>query len=194
MQKSVGLCLAALSIGCAGANLRPGAEPVTPTMMAEREVLKAEHGGANVTLKHDADGTAAFEKIKALAGEWQARNGKDLLTEVFRPIAYGTAVVDQQWVNGTENTVTVFYLVDGELRADHFCDYENQPRYAAIATTDSNVVAFELRDITNARAHPKHYHAATWRFIDANHHTQEWRAVENGAETDTVRLEFTRTR
>jgi hypothetical protein len=53
---------------------------------------------------------------------------------------------------------------------------------------------FELRGITNLSASPQktHMHATTWRFIDADHPTQEWHAYANGKEARVNKLEFTR--
>jgi hypothetical protein len=57
---------------------------------------------------------------------------------------------------------------------------------------DSTAIEFELRDITNVDVRPKHFHSTTWRFLDANHHTQDWQIVENGREVKVLRLQFTR--
>jgi hypothetical protein len=135
---------------------------------------------------------ASFEKIKSLTGEWHAPEGQDTMINIFRPFAFGTAVLHEEWKSGEQLTSTVFYMVGSELRADHYCDYKNQPRYVALPPTDPNVVTFELRDITNGDVHPRHFHSTTWRFEDSTHLTQEWQIAGGGKETKVVRLEFTR--
>jgi ketosteroid isomerase-like protein len=140
----------------------------------------------------DRRGAAAFEKLKTLVGEWDAPLGNQVMTDVFRPIAYGTAILHEEWVGGKQYTATVFYLVGGELRADHFCDLKNQPRFVAKPFADSTAIEFELRDITNVDMQPRHFHSTTWRFLDANHHTQDWHVVENDHEVKVLRLQFTR--
>jgi len=134
----------------------------------------------------------AFEKIKSLEGEWEAPEGKETMINIFRPIAFGSAVLHEEWKSGQQLTATVFYLVGKELRADHYCDYKNQPRYVAKSSSDPNTLIFEMREITNIEAHPRHFHSTTWHLLDANHLTQEWQIVGNGKEPKTIKLEFTR--
>ena len=58
--------------------------------------------------------------------------------------------------------------------------------------TDTSVVAFTLRDITNLDAHPKHFHSTTWHFHDGNHLTQDWQIVDHRKEVEVMRLVFAR--
>jgi hypothetical protein len=135
----------------------------------------------------------AFENLKKLAGRWEApmANHKTIV-DTFQPFAFGTAILGEEWVDGKQITSTVFYLVGSQLRADHYCDYLNQPRYVARTSTDPSVIDFEFLEATNLDAHPQHFHATTWHFIDANHLTQDWH-VEGGPKgKGTVRLEFVR--
>jgi hypothetical protein len=146
--------------------------------------------------KADAPATpasVAFDNLKKLTGRWEAplSNNKTIV-DTFQPFALGTAILGEEWVDGKQITSTVFYLVGSELRADHYCDYLNQPRYVARTFTDPSVIDFEFREATNLDAHPKHFHSTTWHFVDANHLTQDW-DVEGGPKVkSTVRLEFVR--
>ena len=115
-----------------------------------------------------------------------------MMVNTFRVIGEGSAVLHGEWLDGKQLTATVFYLVGSELRADHFCDLKNQPRFGVRSSTDPNVLTFELRDITNLDAHQRHFHSTTWHFLDASHLTQDWQIVENGKDPKMVRMEFTR--
>lgn len=137
------------------------------------------------------DGAAALAKLMTLVGTWDAPLHGGVMTDVFRPIARGTALLEEEWYGGKESTATVFYLVDGELRADHFCDLGNQPRYAALAFTGSTL-EFGMRDATGLAEHPRHFASVTFRFLDADHHTQVWPEVEGGTDVKVYTLEFTR--
>jgi hypothetical protein len=77
-------------------------------------------------------GQMLFNKIHQLIGTWDAPLGSDVITDVFQPFALDTAILGEEWLNGKQITSTVFYVVNGELRADHYCDYLNQPRYTAV--------------------------------------------------------------
>jgi hypothetical protein len=139
-----------------------------------------------------AGGTVAFERLKGLVGEWHAPEGNAVMINIFRPIAFGSAILHEEWKNGEQLTATVFYLVGDELRADHFCDFKNQLRYVVTPSADRSVLSFALRDATNLDVQPRHFHSTTWRFVDATHHTQEWHITGGGKEDKMVRLEFTR--
>jgi hypothetical protein len=80
-----------------------------------------------------------LEKSKTLVGEWDAPLGKEVMTGIFRPIAYGIAILHEEWVGGKQYTTTVFYMVGSEFRADHFCDFKNQPRFVAKPLTEASL-------------------------------------------------------
>lgn len=163
---------------------RPLPDATTPARTAEH--------AAESHVATERKGEAAFKQIQTLIGEWDAPLGDKVMTDIFRPIAFGTAISHEEWIGGTQYAASVFYLVNGELRVDHFCDMKNQPRFVAKPSTDSTVIDFQLRDITNLDVRPRHFHSTTWRFLDPNHHTQDWQIVENGREVKVLRLQFTR--
>lgn len=146
---------------------------------------------ASSTIPKAGDGAAALAKLMTLVGTWDAPLAGGVMTDVFRPIAKGTALLEEEWYGGKQSTATVFYLVDGELRADHFCDLGNQPRYTELAFADS-VLEFKLRDVTGLDEHPRYFVSVTFHFLDADHHTQVWPEVENGKQVKVYDLRFTR--
>jgi len=77
-----------------------------------------------------ADAQAAFARMRSLVGEWRAPlSNNETMIDIFRPIAFGTALLHEEWKNGEQLTATVFYVVGSELRADHYCDMGNQLHY-----------------------------------------------------------------
>lgn len=81
-----------------------------------------------------AVGDLLLEKVKSLIGTWDAPMGNKVMTDTFKPFAFGTAVLGEEWLDGEQITSTIFYVVNGELRADHFRDYKNRPQYTAPLT------------------------------------------------------------
>lgn len=139
-------------------------------------------------------GESAFAKLQHLAGEWEAQLPNDeIMRNVFRPLAFGTALAHEEWKNGEQLTATVFYVVGSELRADHFCDMGNQLRYVAVPTTETSTLHFALRDAANLDTHPAHFRSTTWHLTDADQLVQDWEAVTPGKAPQTVRMEFKRT-
>ena len=162
------------------------------TLCAMTLAVSATSAAADAGAERGAQ--AAFEKLQQLIGEWRAplpRN--EVMTDIFRPIAFGTAILHEEWKNGEQLTASVFYVVGSELRADHYCDMGNQLRYVARASDDPNVIDLQLRDATNLDTHPRHFHSTIWRFIDIDHHTQDWELMTPGKGSKIVRMEFTRT-
>jgi hypothetical protein len=139
-------------------------------------------------------GAASFEALKKLiGGRWQApMGGGKTIIDTFQPFAFGSAILAEEWVDGEQITSTVFYLVGSELRADHYCDYGNQPRYVALPSTDPSLIDFGFREATNLDSHPAHFHTTTWHLVDTTHMTQDWH-VEGGAKgSGQIHLEFVR--
>jgi hypothetical protein len=140
------------------------------------------------------DGQAAFARLQLLVGEWEAPLSNDeVMKNIFRPFAFGTALSHEEWKNGEQMTATVFYVVGSELRADHFCGAGNQLHYVAAPSADTGTFHFTLRDATNLDIHPSHFRSTTWHLTDADRHVQDWEAVTPGKEPTVVRMEFKRT-
>lgn len=146
------------------------------------------------TTEASVNGKAVFEKIKGLTGEWVAPlGGDDKMVNIFEPFANGTKILATEWENGNHITSTVFYMVGTELRADHFCDYLNEPRYTLHSSLeDPSVVEFQFREATNLDSHPVHFHSTTWRFVDGNHLVQDWYTKGGKKPEPPIRMEFTR--
>jgi hypothetical protein len=138
---------------------------------------------------------ALFQKIKSLSGEWQAPlDDHGTMVNIFRPFAYGTKVLAEEWENGRHITTTVFYLVGNELHADHFCDYKNEPRYRLdVAPNDPNAVNFQFVSATNLDKYPIHFHSTTWHFVDDSHLIQDWYTEGDKQPVAPIRMAFTRT-
>jgi hypothetical protein len=136
---------------------------------------------------------AAFENLKKLMGRWEAPLGHDkTIIDTFQPFAFGSAILGEEWLDGQQITSTVFYMVGSELRADHYCDYLNQPRYVARTSADPSVIDFEFREATNLDTHAMHFHSTTWHLIDADHLDQDWRVAGSPKGNSTIHLKFVR--
>jgi hypothetical protein len=173
------LSLACLAASCSIALSAPPAraEPVNHGEMA------AQPASVGQTL---------LDKLQGLVGTWDAQLSNGVMTDIFTPFAFGTAVLGEEWLNGKQITATVFYVVNGELRADHYCDYLNQPRYTAVPSVDPAVIDFQFREATNLDTHPLHFHGTTWRIVDATHLIQDWFVMGGKKPVSVVHMEFAR--
>jgi hypothetical protein len=137
-------------------------------------------------------GQDLLNKLRGLVGTWDAQLGNGVMTDIFQLFAFDTAILGEEWLNGKQITSTVFYVVNGELRADHYCDYLNQPRYTAVPSLDPDVIDFQFRDATNLEAHPKHFHGTTWKIVDATHLNQDWFVMGGKKPVSLAHMEFTK--
>src|SRR5688572_14379528 len=84
------------------------------------------HDGA-----HKPAANAAFEKLKGLAGTWQARMltpDGDKTSVVYRVTANGNVVMETMFA-GTDHEMINMYTVDGDsLVATHYCSGGTQPK------------------------------------------------------------------
>lgn len=82
---------------------------------------------------------AAFEKLKGLAGTWQAvgTDGKKKRT-TYELVASGSTLleryVDEGMPSGSE-MITLYHLDGGRLVLTHYCMAGNQPRMEASSST-----------------------------------------------------------
>ena len=138
--------------------------------------------------------SAAFEKVKALAGEWEALYDGKMMKDTFRVVSEGSAVLHtESWNGSTQGAVSVIYPNGNELWLDHYCDLENQPRFSARPQPNSDVIVFELRGITNLRSpDAEYFHRGTFHFIDHDHHIQDWQWFKDGKQKEILRLDFKR--
>jgi hypothetical protein len=175
-----------------GLNLLAAACLVCASASSARAETSGHGDMAAETAAPPSTGASLLAKVQGLIGTWDAQTHDGVLTDVFKPFALGTAVLGEEWINGKQITSTVFYVVNGELRADHYCDYKNQPRYTAVPSPDPAVLDFEFREATNLDTHPMHFHATQWRRVDSAHLTQSWTILGGTKPVAVIHMDFTK--
>lgn len=124
----------------------------------------------------------AFDKIKALEGEWVGIGEGAPVAMRFKVMSAGSSVLLIMDGDKPGNEMVTVFHPDGErLLVTHYCSAKNQPRMKLVPGTDANVLRFEFLDATNL-ADPKigHMVGLTLKLLDANHHVQEWTFQEDG--------------
>src|SRR5512135_2248383 len=75
---------------------------------------------------------AAFDKLKALSGEWVGkiddREKGDLIKVSYKTTSGGTVVAETLFVGTDHEMVTMYFLDKGKLVLVHYCSGGNQPR------------------------------------------------------------------
>ncbi|MBI4471303.1 MAG: hypothetical protein HY646_01455 [Acidobacteria bacterium] len=140
------------------------------------------------------DSSAAFERLKALAGKWQASTSMGKVQLEYEVIAGGSTVVSRELVENYPPMLTAYHLDGDRLLLTHFCMAGNQPRMQAKTfNRQTGELKFEFLDATNLAAPTVgHMHNAKFRFIDQDHFVTEWDFYEGGQKKETETFNFTR--
>ena len=128
---------------------------------------------------------AAFEKLKALEGDWVDVEGifgkKGAVAVTYRVTGGGTSVVESFPVDTPGEMVTVYHRDGNDLVLTHYCSAGNQPRMRA-TTLAGNVLTFDYDGGTNID--PKvtsHMHAVTLEFLGPDEISARWENWSKGA-------------
>ncbi|MEA2463799.1 MAG: hypothetical protein QOJ98_1546, partial [Acidobacteriota bacterium] len=131
--------------------------------------------GVSAYADHDhaakpADASAAFEKLKALAGDhspaMMTADGEK--TKVgYRVTANGTAVIETMFAGDPHEMVTVYSLDNDSVAATHYCSGGNQPRMKLnTEKSNANELVFDFVSITGKVTDAGHIKAVRFRFDD----------------------------
>jgi hypothetical protein len=101
-------------------------------------------------------GEAAFQKLSALAGDWEGhyewtggRPGGDLKASYYLT-GNSSALVENLIMGSVPSMTTVYHLDNGDLRSTHFCAAKNQPRLkASKIDLNKGTISFAFVDVTN---------------------------------------------
>jgi hypothetical protein len=151
---------------------------------------------ADAKLPVTLDATAAFSRLKSLAGEWEAKSNMGKLHLSYTLIAGGTAIVERESSDQMPEMLTVYYMDGKRLLLTHFCMAGNQPRMEAQSyDTATGELQFRLLDVTNlASPAAGHMRSATLRLVDDQHLKADWSFYENGSLKTTESAQYRRVR
>lgn len=141
----------------------------------------------------------AFERFKALEGEWTGRSTKGWQDRVsFRVIAGGSCVMETSEFEAHpgETMATMIHMDGDDLVLTHYCVARNQPRLRATdISPDLGAVTFTFRDATNLRSRDQgHMDKVVFRFVDGGRFTARWTWYQDGTERWMEEIEFVRGR
>jgi len=142
------------------------------------------------------DAQAAFERLKTLAGEWEADSTMGKAHLSYEVIAAGSALVERETMGDMSPMMTIYHLDGKRLILTHYCIVGNQPRMEARRFDPATgELQFDFLDATNlANPRAAHIHNGKIRFVDNNHFTGEWDFYENGERKNTEKAQYTRVR
>jgi hypothetical protein len=136
---------------------------------------------------------AAFERLKALAGEWKGDAASGNATLSYEVIAGGTAIIERESGDGRPTMMTMYHRDADRLLLTHYCMAGNQPRMQARYDRAKNEIVFEFVDATNLTSpDATHMHNVTIHFVDDNQIETAWQLYQKGKATTVERARYTR--
>jgi hypothetical protein len=136
-------------------------------------------------------GMAAFDKLKALVGDWDGTAPTGIQNAHFELIA-DNSVLSSRLSGGMPHDMhTMFHMDGSRLMLTHYCAMHNQPRMVLAPSDDPNKLVFKFKDGTNIAPSDGHMSQVAFIIEGANRHVEEWTFLANGKET-TTRCEFRR--
>jgi hypothetical protein len=124
----------------------------------------------------DPNAQAAFEKLKALQGNWSGTTSEGKTLQVtFRVVSGGSAVESEIHGESEADMISVFHLDGDRLLMTHYCGTGNQPRMVGTLSPDGKTIRFNFLDATNLLpSQPGHMEHMTLTLPDANRQTEQW--------------------
>ncbi|MBX7137957.1 MAG: hypothetical protein K1X83_08240 [Oligoflexia bacterium] len=140
--------------------------------------------------------SAEFNRIKALAGEWQGtsedRGKQEPATVRYEITSGGTAVVETLFPGTPHEMVSVYHDEGGRLAMTHYCMLGNQPTLA-LTKSSFGALALELAPGDRLSHSPEaHMHSLQIAFHGPDRLTQRWTSEQNGKSMGTTVMNFRR--
>ncbi|HYL04578.1 MAG TPA: hypothetical protein VE075_00960 [Thermoanaerobaculia bacterium] len=138
---------------------------------------------------------AAFDHLKALAGNWQGKGSDGKTVRVSYEVdGAGSAVVEKLQPEGESAMVTVYHPDGSQVMLTHYCTLGNQPRMRTTSASGGQQLDFAFVDATNLKAPgDPHMQAVRFNFADADHFSQTW-TMKHGDKEHTMTMSFERAR
>jgi hypothetical protein len=144
----------------------------------------------------DPSGSAAFERMKKLAGAWTATasDGKQVHV-TYEVIGNGSALVERESASGDHAAMETVYHLDGDkLVLEHYCMAGNQPRMRASGyNPQTGELKFDFVSAGNLKSPSDgHMHNASFRFISNDQFAAEWTFYKDGKAQFTEKIQYKR--
>jgi hypothetical protein len=131
-----------------------------------------------------SDDTAAFEKLKGLAGTWKGTahvgGGTSPAAVVYRVVSGGSVVEEAIAPHSDHEMITMYYLDGKSLVLTHYCTMGNQPHMKLTAGADSTKLEFGFDGGSNITAEAGHMHSMNLRLLGTDHIQTQWMAMMGG--------------
>ena len=137
-----------------------------------------------VTAQEPQPAASAFERLKAMEGEWIDVTGafgpKGAVVATYRVTGSGHTVIESFPINTPHEMTTVYHRDGSQIVLTHYCSGGNQPRMRA-REIKGNVLEFAFDGGANIDpATTSHMHSARWEFVSKDEVKADWQNWSKG--------------
>jgi len=135
----------------------------------------------------------AFDRLKALVGEWEGRNQGGPVKITYTLVSGGSALMERLQPANEPEMITM-YTADGDrILVTHYCSQGNQPEMATGAMkAKADKYSFSLVRVSGLKSPEEgHMVGLVLTLVDRDHLTQEWKYTDKG-KTQAEVFEYTR--
>jgi hypothetical protein len=134
---------------------------------------------------------ASFESLKALAGQWDAKDPSGKMQTITWKVVSGGSVLMESMQE--ESMVTMYHVDNNRLLLTHYCTAQNQPRMQAQVSDDGKTFTFDFIDATNLGSPADgHMRKLILTIQDKEHFTEQWFFAQKGKDLDHGVFQLTR--
>lgn len=128
---------------------------------------------------------AAFDQMKALAGQWQGHMSTPdgpAATVVYELTANGSAVTEKLFPGTSHEMLSVYFMDGKDLVLTHYCAMANQPRMKLVkASANPTILTFDFVGGTNLdAAKDTHIHSGVVRILAGDRMEADWAVYAQG--------------
>jgi len=128
---------------------------------------------------------AAFEQLKALAGQWQGHVSTPdgpAATVVYELTGNGSAVMEKLFPGTPHEMLSVYFMDGKDLVLTHYCAMGNQPRMKLVkASANPTTLTFDFVGGTNMdAAKDTHIHSGVVRILAPDRMEADWAVHAQG--------------
>lgn len=125
-------------------------------------------------------GSAEFERMKSLAGEWHGTGPMGPVEIEYKVSAAGSMIEERIFEDTPMEMLSTYYDEGGRLAMTHYCALHNRPKMKLVRST-ADSLSFDFAPSPGINpAKDRHMHSAKITFIDANHIRFEGSSWANG--------------
>ncbi len=167
---------------------------VLPLLFTSMTFARSEQADTSATAQAEArtadlpTATEVFSRLSALTGDWSGTfdNGRSHRVN-YRLSAGGTVLVETWTLAPGRESITMYYVDDGELFATHYCPQGTQPRLRWIPAANSERFDFALKDGGNLSVPGGwHQHLMWLKLGAADSFSRSETYVENGSTAEQI--------